>query len=1316
LSGITGPSAGGFSFPYGVAVDPASGDLYVADYGNGVVDKFSSSGAFLSFFSPAGVGVQPPAGSFAPTGVAVDAAGNVFVADKANSVVDEFTSAGAYTGTQFGAGLISGPTGVAVDAAGDVFVASGFSELFEFGPTGTCLNSCAPLDTGGTFGATFDPASGHLYVLDTGYVAEYDSTGALVDQFAQKRLIDPFGLAVNDTTGDLYVGDVASTVVTIFGPLATIPDVAVTPASSVQPTTATLNGTVSPDGVALSVSGGCEFEYGTSTSYGTTVPCDQSAGQIGTGSNPVPVTAEVSGLQQNTTYYYRLDASNAQGANQSTGGSFTTPGQPGVDGESDTGLSQGAATLRAQLNPNGLDTTYHFEYGANPGYGTSVPVPDADIGSTPGDQPVSQGITGLQPSTTYHYRVVATNSAGTTDGSDQTFTTQPIANIRGEGAVNVTADRAQLESAVDVFGAQTSYHFEYRTTTGYATSVPVPDGALGTGADPQLATAAATGLAPGTTYHFRLVATNSFGTVTGPDATFTTQAAIPCPNAAFRTGYSAALPDCRAYEQVTPVDKNGTDAGTTSENPIPTDEVAVSPDGDAVNYLADGAYGSARVNCARDPYVARRTSSGWSTMPLAPPVTGGIVGGFNCSLLPYAFSPDGTQIVFGNGADLFAGSPLGNDLYLSSASGTVSDLVSVTQTVIGGSGNPTTPSIEFGNASADLSHVVFQTSAQLTPAAEPLTGRFENLYDAVGGQVHLVDVDNSGAQIGAYGAELGNSPHEPNVGTVAHAVSADGSKVFFEVPFDPALGGAQGLYMRENDATTTLISQPAPGVSSTPQDAAFEGASADGSKVFLWTSQQLTADDTNGDADLYEYDTGTGQLTRITAGAVADPGLEGVMTISDDGSHVYYVATGQLIAGKGVAGQPNLYVYDTNTRTLSFAATLSASDPMAPEEQGPNTGAFVANPSVPDEQRQVSAQATPDGKHLLFLSHAELTPYDSQGQLEAYEYSAASGSVECVSCNPSGLPPHADGIGPVPPGAASLLQPSGTGSGTPYSEAFLARSTLRNISDDGSRVVFQSPEALVPGALDHLGTYIAHLADTTYAENLYEWEWPGSGSCPAASTKGCLFLISGGSSTAGSWYGNMSPSGKDIYFYTRSSLAPSDTDGGLVDIYDARVDGGFPAAVTPTACQGQECHPGSVPSAFPTAASVTFSGPGNPISGAGPAVTTRVLTRVAHGAVFGVRVLVPSGGRIVITGSGIATARRSVRRAGTYELRVRLTAAATRRLARTHGLTLGLRVAFAPAGGGAEVAGVRLTVERAAGDRARRAVRRAADTTGRAGK
>jgi streptogramin lyase len=195
-------------------------------------------------------------------------------------------------------------------------------------------------------------------------------------------------------------------------------------ASSIGQSAATFNGTLNPGGVGV---WDCHFEYGTTSSYGATVPCAQAAGS---GNSPVAVSANVSGLSPSTTYHFRLVGATMFATSRGVDQTFTTlapvaPGEPLVT----TGLASAVvpttAMLNGTVNPQGSVTRYHFEYGTSTAYGTTVPVPDASVGSDTATHAVAQAIAGLAPGTTYHFRLVATNSAGTAAGADQTFTTLP---------------------------------------------------------------------------------------------------------------------------------------------------------------------------------------------------------------------------------------------------------------------------------------------------------------------------------------------------------------------------------------------------------------------------------------------------------------------------------------------------------------------------------------------------------------------------------------------------------------------------------------------------------------------------------------------------------------------------------------------------------------------------------------------------------------------------------------------------------------------------------------------------------------------------
>jgi hypothetical protein len=214
---------------------------------------------------------------------------------------------------------------------------------------------------------------------------------------------------------------------------------------------------------------------------------------------------------------------------------------------------------------------------------------------------------------------------------------------------------------------------------------------------------------------------------------------------------------------------------------------------------------------------------------------------------------------------------------------------------------------------------------------------------------------------------------------------------------------------------------------------------------------------------------------------------------------------------------------------------------------------------------------------------------------------------------------------------------------------------------------------------------------------------------------GHLHLLSPGTTSDNAWFVNATPSGSDVFILTSQQLLPQDGDTSP-DLYDARVAGGFPYTPPPPPCSGDACRPavGAAPPP-PLAATVAFFGPGNANSTGTPAGAARVLTQAVRGTSFLVKVGVPAAGRITISGAGIGTVRRSVARAGTYAIRVSLTQAARRALAKAHRLSVRLLVGYAPPGAGAQSASVRLTVMPSLGHRSRHA-RRATTTTRRAGK
>ena len=281
-------------------------------------------------------------------------------------------------------------------------------------------------------------------------------------------------------------------------------------ATSVTVTSATLNGTVDPNSRATS----WYFEYGTSTSYGSKT----TAKSAGAGTSTVNVSAPVSGLTRGRLYHYRLVATSDAGTSRGADQTFSTSTAPTVVTSAASSIGLTSAKLNGTVTPNGQATSWYFEYGTSTSYGTKTAVKSAGSGTS--IVKVAASLTRLRTTTTYHYRLVATNASGTSLGGDQTFSTAlPPAVVTG-AAQNVGPTTATLSGSVDPRGRGTSWWFEYGTSTGYGSRTSSRSGGSGTGA--RNVTAPLSSLTPGTTYHFRLVAKSDAGTSVGADVAFTT--------------------------------------------------------------------------------------------------------------------------------------------------------------------------------------------------------------------------------------------------------------------------------------------------------------------------------------------------------------------------------------------------------------------------------------------------------------------------------------------------------------------------------------------------------------------------------------------------------------------------------------------------------------------------------------------------------------------------------------------------------------------------------------------------------------------------
>jgi hypothetical protein len=673
-----------------------------------------------------------------------------------------------------------------------------------------------------------------------------------------------------------------------------------------------------------------------------------------------------------------------------------------------------------------------------------------------------------------------------------------------------------------------------------------------------------------------------------------------CPNEVLRGALGAAnLPDCRAYELVSPPAKNGwfvVVAGANEKN---------------VLMRSVGGFADSNQTTITGLYDAERNGNGWTTKSFAP-VPSGLTaeGGFQ------AASSDLDSGLFYYIQPLRGARSVG--LYTGALpDGGMTEVGPIYSQAALSAGEPSGGGLQAPSASNDLGHILFGISGP-SPAVlgapnflwreigdstventGPLYGSqgFDSLYEYAGTQMAhpaLVGLDSGGHLISQCGTSLGY-PLEGNFARLAseetfNAISGDGSRVFFTAAAadeGPAPGShhctedgegygpsADALFARSGGSVTTAISLPSTGPggdcsacsSGEPQGesngsvgegAVFQGAASDGSKAFFLTTWPLLKSDRDHALDLYEYDFGAvnahEKIVQVSRGSVSDPTpgegafVRGVSRVSEDGSHVYFVAEGKLTGeprGGGCLADlsaaelaeeeekregscrpkknaANLYVYNTITGKTAFIGTLLPADAEDWEQK---------------DARPVDA--TPDGRFLVFTSSADLTPGDIDDVPQVFEYSAEAETLVRVSIGQNGH--GSDQYG------ATIVYPEYIGSQNPAPQ-------LTSVSDDGSLVVFQSSDALTPTALQGL-------------PNVYEYR------------NGVVSLLSDGQdrtyqlgevpSTA---LVGMDGSGNDIFFTTADRLVPQDGDTQQ-DVYDARVDGGFAPLVAPITCEGDGCQ------------------------------------------------------------------------------------------------------------------------------------------------
>jgi hypothetical protein len=691
------------------------------------------------------------------------------------------------------------------------------------------------------------------------------------------------------------------------------------------------------------------------------------------------------------------------------------------------------------------------------------------------------------------------------------------------------------------------------------------------------------------------------------------QASVPaCPNEALRAELRlGSLPDCRAYELVTPVYKEGQMEAQQSV-------YAISSDGAHMIATSFGVFASAGEDRLSskflgDVYEFSRTESNWRASSLGPPAsaylsTGMLDASTDLSRSLWRLSPRPPE----------ASQPEGSmeqqsvaDFYLESPLGTFVDVGRPTP-------NPTLPNKEqytYLGGSEDLSHVLFSVKSGFHWPFDKTVPNVGSLYEYVGtGNAAPMLVGVTGGResdelLSKCGTRLGSS--EPlGGGSMYNAISASGSRVFFTAVGKNEVSGCEGppvaeLFAREElplasgesppaKMRTVAISEPSAEdctlciTGETSQAGAiFQGASHDGSEIFFMTDQELLPG-AKGE-NLYEYDVNGpagGRISRASAGAQSENAeVQGVARVSEDGSAVYFVATSVLTGAPNAqgysaeAGKDNLYVYEhdaahTAGRT-SYIATLLPGD---------------AADWMLEDRRPVLL--SPDGRFLVFISGADPTHEGASGS-QVYQYDSRTGALVRASIGQEGY----NGDGKT---VSSSLQ-SNLPIGTRYSVRDSPTQATGVLAPADGAVFFESAGALTPNALNNQPD---ELGEEQLTPNVYEYR------------AGSVYLISDGKDTsvvnAGPSVGliGWSASGDDVFLSTSDSLIPQDTDTQQ-DVYDARANGGFPTPTELPVCEeeGAETCLGT-PSRAPMQ-KTTLAAPTPELASPSPAVAAPSLSKPA---------------------------------------------------------------------------------------------------------